>query len=361
MIRGRMGVSTRRAGSVLCATLMWLLTGAPRTAAATSPAWPAPDITFTMRDGFVLPARVWQPEAGQKLAGIILALHGFTDSRDAWEYPAPGFAAAGYLVVAPDQRGFGATADRGTWPGQDVLVADAAELAAKLRARYPGQRLVMMGESMGSAILMCLAASAPHTADAYVLTSPAVWGRAQMPLAMRAPLWAANLVAPGWRLTGHEVSLDIAASDNREAVRRFATDPLTLSGASVGMLHGLVDLMTAAQVAAAHLPENTFVLNGRRDQIVPQPAIAAAWAKLPPGVRRGFYLNGFHLLLRDLDRALVEADILAWLANPQASLPSGADINAAAWQSDQAWSANLPPALPAAMMDGAGDRPIWPY
>ena len=52
----------------------------------------------------------------------------------------------------------------------------------------------------------------------------------------------------------------------------------------------------------------------------------AAWAKLPPGVRRGFYLGGYHLLLRDHDRNLVETDILAWLADPSRWLPSGADI-----------------------------------
>jgi uncharacterized membrane protein len=102
-------------------------------------------------------------------------------------------------------------------------------------------------------------------------------------------------------------------------------------------------------------------LNGRRDQVVPLPATAAAWGRLPASVRRAFYLNGFHLLLRDLDRALVEADILAWLADPQGWLPSGADINAASWRSDEAGSGAPPPALPAGALDGAGERRVWPY
>jgi alpha-beta hydrolase superfamily lysophospholipase len=322
--------------------------------------FPAPDRVFRLRDGFVLPARLWQPPEGVAPSGTILALHGFTDSRDAWEYPAPGLAAAGYTVVAPDQRGFGATADRGRWAGWGVMVDDAAELAATLRAEHPGARLVLMGESMGGAVAMCLAARAPATADATILLSPAVWSRAQMSLLVRTVLWTAVRVAPGWRLTGQEVPLDIAASDNREALLRLAQDPLTLRGATVAMLRGLVDLMDAAQDAAARLPPATLILNGRRDQIIPTASISAAWARLPPHVRRGLYLNGYHLLPRDLDRALVQADLLSWLQNPQRWLPSGADINAAAWQADHAWGGDTP-ALPAGVLDGIPNHPVWPY
>ena len=283
---------------------------------------PAPDTVFTMRDGFSVPARIWRVPAGVAPRGVILGLHGFTDSRDGWAYPAPVFAAAGYTVVAPDQRGFGATADRGVWAGTQAMVDDAAALAARLRVQYPGQRLVVMGESMGGAIAMCLAARAPATADAYVLFSPAVWGRAQMAPGVRGALWAASRLAPGWRLTGQEVPLDIAASDNREALLALARDSLTLRGSTVLMLRGLVDLMDAAQAAAAHLPPDTLVLNGRRDQVIPPPATAAAWAKLPAGVRVGFYLSGYHLLTRDLGRARVLGDVLAFLRDTGAPLPS---------------------------------------
>ena len=50
---------------------------------------------------------------------VVLALHGMNDSRDAWEYPAPDFAAHGVAVFAPDQRGFGETV------GPRLLARDA--------------------------------------------------------------------------------------------------------------------------------------------------------------------------------------------------------------------------------------------
>ena len=66
-------------------------------------------------DGARLPMRVFPPEGAPR--AVILALHGFNDSRDAWELPAPALAALGIALYAPDQRGFGATEARGLWPG----------------------------------------------------------------------------------------------------------------------------------------------------------------------------------------------------------------------------------------------------
>jgi len=311
-------------GSTAVMLLIWLLLG--RSPAEAAASFPPPDESFTMADGTVLPARLWRPPAGVAPAGVILALHGFTDSRDAWEYPAPAWSAAGYLVIAPDQRGFGATATRGVWAGSATLLSDAASLVAQVRAAHPGQRLVLIGESMGAALIVCLAAQAPHSADSYILSAPAVWGPDQFPPVLRFTLNTANVLVPQVKLTGREVKLEIAASDNIEALRRLTADPLTIKVASISMLHGLVQLMGEAQDYAALMPENTLVLTGKRDRVVPQEATAAFLAKLNPAIRRAAYNNGFHLLLRDRDRALPQADILAWLKNPQTWLPSGGDI-----------------------------------
>lgn len=314
-----------------------------------------------MSDGAVLPARAWRPPAGTQWQGVILALHGYMDSRDAWEVPAPAFTEAGYALYAPDQRGFGGAPDRGGWAGARRMVDDAAELAAQLRARYPGLPIIVMGESMGGAVAALLAARPGHSADAYVLAAPAVWGWDQMDPAVAATLMAVDAVAPGWSPGPGRLGENIAASDNYAALLRLSRDPLTLRRDTIGSLRGLVDLMAAAQAASGELHGRVLILSGRRDQLVPPHATAAAWAKLPPGVRRAFYPNGYHLLLRDRDRALVIADILAWLANPQAWLPSGADAAAGAWTADHAWQGRDPGATPAGHADTDFKRLDWPY
>jgi alpha-beta hydrolase superfamily lysophospholipase len=284
--------------------------------------------TFTMADGARLPVRTWLPEG--KPRAVVLALHGFNDSRDAWELPAPVLSETGLAVFAPDQRGFGAAPGRGRWPGTAVLVGDARTMAVQLRRRYPGVPLYLMGESMGAAVLMVLAASpdAPPV-QGYVLLAPAVWGRGEMNVFLRGSLWLAYHLAPGWHLTGNEVPVKVRASDNRAALVRLSLDPLTLHSTRVDTLHGLVDLMDAAQRASALLRGPALALYGGLDDLVPKRATEDAWHALPPGTRIGYYPTGHHLLMRDLGRAVPIGDVLAWMSDPETALPSGADAKAA--------------------------------
>ncbi len=294
---------------------------------------PTPDEVFTMPDGTRLPVRVWLPTDGAAPQTVVLALHGFSDSRDQWALPAPVFAQNGIAVFAPDQRGFGDTASRATWPGVAALVNDADAMARLLHARYPAAKLFVMGESMGGAVVMDLAAEPnPPPVTGYVALSPAVWGRAEQGAILSSGLWLANGLIPGYHITARDVPLRVSASDNREALIALARDPLTLRSTQVSVLDGLVNLMDSAQQAAPHLPARTLVAYGGHDQLIPDSAMAKAWAAFPPSTRRAFYPNGYHLLMRDNDRQAPINDVITWMQDPNVFLPSGADIAAAAWR-----------------------------
>jgi alpha-beta hydrolase superfamily lysophospholipase len=306
----------------------------PEAALAAQPAEPV----FVMQDGARLPYREWLPATAPQI--VVLALHGFNDSADAWELPAPAMAASGIAVIAPDQRGFGAAPDRGRWPGTQTLTT----MAAETHARFPNAKLYLMGESMGAAILLCLAASPnppPVSAyiSGYVLVAPAVWGRSQMNLLLRASLFLTNSVAPGLLLSAGPIR--VKASDNRAALIRLSTDPRTLIRTRVAAVKGLVDLMSDALAATARLTPPTPILiqYGGHDELVPKRAMAAAWRTLAPHpeVRLAYYPEGYHLLLRDLHRQAPTEDLIAWLANPAAPLPSRAESAA------QSWLTTLPP------------------
>jgi len=290
------------------------------------------DDAFILEDGARVPVRTWLPAEAPH--AVVLALHGFNDSRDAWELPGPPFAAAGIALFAPDQRGFGAAPQRGSWPGAPALEADAAAMLRTLQARYPGTPVFAMGESMGAAVLMALAASgqAPPVAG-WILLAPAVWGRAQMGIALSSGLWLVSSVAPGLGVTGAEVPIRVTPSDNRDALLRLARNPLTIRRTRFDALRGLTDLMDVAQASAQHLPDRTLALYGERDTLVPAEATGRAWQAMPPAVRRGLYRSGYHLLLRDRARSAVIGDVIAWINAPDAWLPSGADLAAGSWRS----------------------------
>jgi alpha-beta hydrolase superfamily lysophospholipase len=219
-------------------------------------------------------------------------------------------------------------------------VDDAREMARLVRARHPGAKLVLMGESMGGAVLMCLATAPDAPAAAhYVLVAPAVWGRARMNFVLRSTLWLAVNLAPGMVLGGGPIK--VTASDNRDALIRLSRDPLTIHRTRVDTLRGLVDTMDAALAAGPRFRAPGLFLYGGKDELVPPEATAATWRSLPQdasadGPRTAFYPGGYHLMMRDLDRATVIADAIAWIATPTAPLPSKADQAARGWLAGQA-------------------------
>jgi acylglycerol lipase len=322
----------------LLASALWVsgCVAPPRLVYRPPPPATITDGFFTMTDGARLPYREWLPAGKPSI--VVLAFHGIDDSRDAWERPGPILAANGIAVIAPDQRGFGAAPDRGHWPGTERLLLDARQMAILTEQRYPTAHLFLAGESMGGAVLMALAASnlAPPV-DGYVFSSPAVWGRREMNIFLRSTLWLADKTVPGMTFTGQGAG--VRPSDNEAALIRLSTDPLTVTATRVSVIKGLVDLMDQALAAAGHIDVPVLFLYGGHDELVPKPAMAAAWrAEMASGDTRvtyAFYPRGYHLLERDHEGRMVTEDIVHWLEKPRAPLPSGADQRARAWIASQ--------------------------
>jgi pimeloyl-ACP methyl ester carboxylesterase len=130
----------------------------------------------------------------------------------------------------------------------------------------------------------------------------------------------------------------IIASDNDEALRALGRNPLTIKSTRFDTLRGLVDLMDLALAAAPRFPAApSLFLYGANDMIIPPTATRRTWERLPPPpVRRARYEKGYHLLLRDLERSIPTADILAWMQWPGARLPSDAEAVATAWMNGRA-------------------------
>lgn len=300
-------------------------------AAATHPAGPdiqAPALeadAIVAADGARLPLRSWLPKAEPR--AVVVAIHGMNDYSNAFLGPGKALAAKGIAVYAYDQRGFGAGPHPGWWSSTAAMAADLRAAARLLAARHPGVPLYLLGESMGGAVAIEAAVHAPMPeVRGVILSAPALWGRASMPWYQRAALWLAYQVAPGWTLTGR--GLKIQPSDNIEMLRALSRDPLVIKETRVDAIHGLVDLMDAAQADAPLLDLPALLLYGARDEIIPPEPTWAAVAALPRlggGQRAALYVNGWHMLLRDLQAQVVIDDIAAWIADASAPLPSGGD------------------------------------
>jgi acylglycerol lipase len=275
-----------------------------------------------MDDGYRLPLRVWS--SGDNPEVVLIGLHGFNDYANAFAPLARDLAATGITTYAVDQRGFGATALPGRWHGGERLGADLRNLVDLLRARHPDARLYVAGESMGGAVVLAAAADRALPVDGLILIAPAVWSRDTMPWYQRLALEGAVRTLPGLKLTGKGVR--ISPSDHIEMLREMGRDPLVIKATRVDALWGITDLMDRARASARHIQTPVLLLYGERDDIIPKKAFCRFLEELPtgdPGLRFVLYERGWHMLPRDRQGARVRLDIAAWLADPQAALPSG--------------------------------------
>src|SRR6185437_4618502 len=141
---------------------------------------------FVTRDGLKLPFRHWDAKDPK---AIIVALHGMSDYSNAFAIPAPYLAEHGISVVAYDQRSFGRAPNPGIWPGGDALRGDLHDIVDVVRARHPNIPIIVLGESMGGAVVLsALASDRKPNVDGVILVAPAVWSRQDMPLLYRVAL-----------------------------------------------------------------------------------------------------------------------------------------------------------------------------
>ena len=321
-----------RAGGLAPVLLLAALAGcAPRLQEpgplAMAPVGPRLDDTgLATADGLVLPVRRWLP-AGAPHA-VIVAVHGFNDYSNAFQAPAVWLAERGVAVYAYDQRGFGAAPQRGIWPGAPAMVDDLGAMARLVGARHPGRPLYLLGDSMGGAVVMvALAGPDPPTHDGVILASPAVWSRDTMPALQAAGLDLVAHLLPWLPVDGR--GLKRRPSDNIEMLRALGRDPLVIKETRFDAIYGLVELMDQALAAAPRLDRRTLILLGANEDILPEAPLEAMLRRLPADAaarpRVAVYPSGYHMLLRDLQAETVLADILHWLGDAEAPLPSGAD------------------------------------
>lgn len=281
---------------------------------------------FVSFDGARLGLTRWTTADEPK--AVIVGLHGMNDYANAFHLAAPVWAAQGIATYAYDQRGFGRSPQRGVWAGEDLMAADLRVFVSQVRAMHPGVPLVVAGESMGAAAAICAFASdRPPDADRLVLLAPAVWGWSQQALPNKTALWVAARLSPATALSPPGfIAEQYVPTDNYEERVAMSRDRLLLFTTRPDAVYGLVDLMESAHRRLSRVKAPTAYLYGAKDVIVPQAATLSAVKGLKKTDRSAYYPNGYHLLMKDRDRALVLADVASFVLDPDAPLPSGLPV-----------------------------------
>ena len=283
--------------------------------------------SYAAADGTLLPLTVWPAVKGCEECPkvVIVAIHGFGDYRNAWQEPAEIWAGEGITTYAYDQRGFGSSPTRGRWAGTTTMVDDIRVVVRLVRARHPGVPLYLAGESMGGALAI-VAADHDVDVDGLILVAAALRSRDMLgPLLSGGLAFFAHVVP--WLPSG-PTSIDFRPTDNPRTIEKLRNDPMILRNPRVDLGDGLVEAMDAAKATVPRINKPYLMLYGLGDRLVPQASVRSAIEVMPKRAdsHLAFYRDGYHMLLRDKEGPLVARDVLAWIENKDAALPSGADV-----------------------------------
>lgn len=90
--------------------------------------------------------------------GVVLYFHGNRDNLQRWGAKHMTFTKTGFDFVAPDYRGYGKSSGE---PDEQRLYEDAELVYERLLERYPAERIILYGRSLGSGMACWLAARRP--------------------------------------------------------------------------------------------------------------------------------------------------------------------------------------------------------
>lgn len=282
---------------------------------------------FTSFDGAKLGLTVWEAQGTDEPEYVVVGVHGMNDYAAAFEYAGPYWAARRVTTYAYDQRGFGRSVARGLWPKEELMREDLRTAVKLVREKHPNAILSVVGISMGGAVTMSAfgADKSPLAVDRVILSGPGLRGWGGLPFMHRASLWASTKVRPHWIVVPPKFAVQkITPSDNHDMLVRRGRDALNLFDNRIDQVYGVVEVMENGHKAAAHLPFNTLMLYGAKDDIIPESFMRRTAPTLPAHVRTAYYENGYHMLMRDLQHETVLADQLAFMRDPAGALPSNA-------------------------------------
>jgi alpha-beta hydrolase superfamily lysophospholipase len=262
---------------------------------------------------------------GKKRETVIIAVHGMNDYAGAFNAAGAWWSGQGATVYAYDQRGFGRSPRAGIWPEHDVMRRDLKAAVAAARRLHPSARIAVVGESMGASVaITAFADRDPPRADVLVLSGPGLYGWGALPWLYSVSLWTSAHMRPDWIVVPPE-GVNITPTDNSEKLREMWYDPHVLKNNRIDSVYGVVSVMEEADAKIRKLPASTptLFLYGAKDEVIPPYGVERAAKKLPAHVRTAYYAKGYHMLMNDLQAETVWKDILAFIGQPEAPLPSG--------------------------------------
>ncbi len=267
------------------------------------------DWRLTGHGGVELFAQGWLPEG--PVRDVIAIAHGFAEHGGRYGNLVERLVPHGYALYALDHRGHGrsggkrALVDRMAW-----VIEDFHQFVGEVRARHGGQRIKLLGHSMGGNVAFGYALRWPEDLSGLILSGPLIGGSA--PAGQRLIVKLLSAIAPG---LGTVALPPEAVSRDPAVVKAYAADPLvTIGKVPARTAHELFAPLPGYLARAPGMTVPVLIQHGEADTLVPlkgaRPTIDAIGASDKTVIT---YPGLFHEIYNEPEKDAVIGDLTRWL------------------------------------------------
>jgi len=280
---------------------------------------------WTSFDGKEMPWHAWQVPSGTKPKAVIITIHGLSGAASDFHLLGETLPAHGYAVYGYELRGQGYDPDlskRGDIASASQWTKDLQAFHLAVSARHPGVPVIWYGESLGTLIAMH-AVEKQASPDALILATPIAGLKMKISAGERGLLLAGSRVLPRFRLSlGSLAGMDedkIRVTSTTTHGGQMAKTPYHVSDFSLRLLREIDGLISGNPKAARGLRIPVLMLGSPHDVVSSPDQVQTLFAQIGSQDKLlHWYSKSYHLLLHDVQRDQVVADLLRWLDRHEA-------------------------------------------
>lgn len=267
--------------------------------------------TFDGVGGVRIVYDVWTPDIAPR--GVVVLSHGLGEHAGRYHHVAQRFGQAGLVVYALDHRGHGRSGGKRVYlRDMSEYVGDFHTLVGIAAAEYPQLPLLVLGHSMGGAIVFSYGVEYPDEYTAMVLSGPAVAAQAAVSPVLAAVAKVLGKVAPGLPVENLDAN---AVSRDPEVVAAYKADPLVWHGkVPAGIARALMIVGETMPQRASALTAPLLVVHGEKDRLVSADGSRHLVECVgSPDVHLKVYPGLFHEVFNEPEKELVLDDVTTWI------------------------------------------------
>lgn len=220
--------------------------------------------SLTAADGLSLYLQGWDDQKNPK--AVVCLVHGLGDHSGRYAHLARALNAAGYSVLAIDQRGHGRSeGPRGHIPDFEAYMQDIDSLLTEASRRYPGRPRFLYGHSLGGLLVLNYVLRRKPALTGVVASGPGLKSALEEQKVKVAIARLGGKIAPEISISsGLDVNL---LCHERQVIEDYVHDPLVHFRVTLGWASQMLSEHSYARLHAKELEIPVLLMHGTADQL----------------------------------------------------------------------------------------------